>query len=155
LNGIIDFLELGTYKVPHFTGTLQGWVEGMPDFGKLNDGSLGIKIISKFNCFINLPAKEFYMIPNKSFSNPIDFWLNKNEFGFVDGQLTIKHPSVSSQYDQNVPHLNDAVLSINGIRSDDFKDLNTIKKLEEESEIKPLVLEIARNGPPMTITVPN
>ena len=155
LNGIIDFLEVGTYKVPHFTGTLQGWVEGMPDFGKLNDGSLGIKIISKFNCFINVPAKEFYMIPNKSFNNPIDFWLNKNEFGFVDDQLIIKHPSVSSPYDQNTPHLNDAVLSINGIRSDDFKDLNIIKKLEEESEIKPLVLEIARNGPPMTITVSN
>jgi hypothetical protein len=155
LNGIIDLLELGDYKVPHFSGTLQGYLDGMNTIGKNNDGSLGIKIISKFNCFINLPAKEFYLIPNKSFNNPIDFWLKKNEFGFVDGQLIIKHPSASSQYDQSVPQQNDAVLSINGIRSDDFKDLNIIKKAELESEIKPVVLEIARNGPPMTIIVSN
>jgi len=155
LNGIIDLLELGEYKVPHFTGTLQGYLDGMNTIGKNNDGSLGIKIISKFNCFINLPAKEFYLIPNKSFNNPIDFWLKKNEFGFVDGQLIIKHASASSQYDQTVPQRNDAVLSINGIRSDDFKDLKIIKQLEEVSLNQPLVLEIARNGPPMTITVSN
>jgi hypothetical protein len=155
LNGIIDLLELGEYIVPHFTGTLQGYIDGMATIGKNNDGSLGIKIISKFNCFLNLPAKEFYLIPNKSFNNPIDFWLNKNEFGFVDGQLIIKQASTSSQYDQSVPQRNDAVLSINGIRSDEFKDLKIIKQLEEASLKQPLVLEIARNGPPMTITVPN
>jgi len=155
LNGIIDLLELGDYKVPHFTGTLQGYIDGMAFIGTNNDGSLGIKIISKFNCFINLPAKEFYMIPNKSFNNPIDFWLNKTEFGFVDDQLVIKQPSVLSQYDTSVPHLYDAVLSINGFRSDEFKDLKIVKQLEEVSLQQPIILEIARNGPPITLTIPN
>jgi len=101
-----------------------------------------------------MKAKEFYLIPNKSFAYPVDFWINNMRFGFVDDQLTIKQTMIEQSPVQNIPHRDDAVISIHEIRSDLFKDLNTIKQFEQESEKKPLVLEIGRNGLKMTITRP-
>ena len=154
VSGIIDSLKLGNYQVAHFTGTLQGYNDGMADIGKDNDGSLGINIISKFNCYINVPAKEFYLIPNKTYNNPFDFWINKVQFGFVDDQLTIKHAMGASPYDQSSPRLNDAVISIDEISGDDFKDMNVIKKFELLSGSKSMQLEVGRNGQKVSVTLP-
>lgn len=145
LNGIFDWLDLGKYRIPPFTGTLQTFEPQMENWGKGIDGSLGIEIISKFNCFINLPAKEFYILPNRLFDYPMDFWLGNIQFGMRNNQIIVKN-ILKRENDQELQiREKDVVVSMNDKSSVDFKDTATLRQLQEEYKNREIELIINRN----------
>lgn len=55
-----------------------------------HDGSIGVRLISRYNFVINLQKKELYFKPNHSFAYPQDFVLGGFLFGFtLDGDLEV------------------------------------------------------------------
>lgn len=54
------------------------------------DGSIGVRLISRYNFTINMQKKEIYMSPNKTFNYPRDFAIGGFLFGFsIDGLLEV------------------------------------------------------------------
>ncbi len=145
INGIFDWLELGNFKIPRFTGTLQTFEPQMENWGKGTDGSLGIDIISRFNCFINLPAKEFYLMPNKTFSYPLDFWFGNIQFGLTNDQIVVKH-IIKDGTDQELQiREKDIIVSMNDKTSAEFKDKNTLVQLGKDYKSGEIELIVNRN----------
>jgi hypothetical protein len=145
LNGIFEWLKLGNFKIPRFTGTLQTFEPQMENWGKGIDGSLGIDIISKFNCFINLPAKEFYMIPNKSFGYPLDFWFGNIQFGLTNDQIVVKHIIKTGMDQEQQIREKDVVVSMNDKTAEDFKNQNTLIQLGNDYKTLEIELIVNRN----------
>ena len=55
------------------------------------DGSIGVRLISRYNFTINMQKKEIHFSPNKTFSYPYDFTLGGYIFGFdPDGTLVVQ-----------------------------------------------------------------
>jgi predicted aspartyl protease len=145
LNGIFDWLALGNYRVPHFTGTLQEYDAQSGNWGHDTDGSLGIDIISKFNCFINLPAKEFYILPNKSYDYPFDFWFGNIQFGLSNSNIVVKH-IIRNGSDQELQiREKDLIVSMNDKTPADFKNKDTMMQLEKEYKTGEIELIVNRN----------
>jgi len=152
IQGIFDSLQIGNFSVSHFSGTLQtGNVDTNWDID--GDGSLGIDIISKFNCFINLMDSEFYLIPNQSFEKPIDFFLGPIAFGFINDKLLIKQimPEFSSKTNLKV---GDVVVSINDKELSNLSDCNAIIQLEKEYKNGEIELIINRNNLEFQVIIP-
>jgi hypothetical protein len=145
INGVIDWLDLGTYRITQFTGTLQSYDPQMENWGQGIDGSLGIDIISKFNCFINLQKMELYLIPNLSFNYPVDFWLGKIQFCISNGQIVIKHINANNPEPEIRIKENDVVASINEKTAEDLKNRTFLNQLEAESKNQDIVMIINRN----------
>lgn len=69
VQGIFNYLKLGDKQINNFLGTVQEFRDGDEKWSRDGDGSLGIEIIKQFNCIINIPAGEYYLIPNKNFKS--------------------------------------------------------------------------------------
>ncbi|TCC92189.1 hypothetical protein EZ428_10700 [Pedobacter frigiditerrae] len=78
------------------------------------DGSIGMRLIYRYNFTINLQKKEIYLTPNKNASHPLDFILGGYAFGFnLKGELAMQNSSTHHP-DQKIKE-NTIITSINGI----------------------------------------
>jgi len=153
MSGPIDLLELGEFKIPGFTCTLQSYSPEMENWGPGIDGSLGIEIISKFNCFINLPAKEFYLLPNKSFAYPTDFWLGNIQFGFSGEQLVIKRQLPDLENPENQLKEKDVIIRINDNSADDFKEGTVLPALQQAYRTGEIEMIVNRNNSEFIVAI--
>lgn len=89
------------------SGQNESWKPGF-------DGSIGMRLIYRYNFTINLQKKEIYLAPNKNATHPLDFILGGYAFGFnLKGELAMQN-STTHRPDQKIKK--DAVIkSINGI----------------------------------------
>ncbi|SFG92129.1 retropepsin-like aspartic protease [Pedobacter insulae] len=104
------------------------------------DGSIGIRLISRYNFTINLQEKEIHLAPNKSFNNPNDFVLGGYLFGFdLTGNLKIIS-QVSNFGGTETLKAGMQITAINGVSKDtllkDAKKLHGITALPAGSVIK-------------------
>lgn len=78
------------------------------------DGSIGMRLIYRYNFTINQQKKEIYLTPNKNYLHPLDFIMGGYVFGFnLNGELTMQNSS-THRPDQKIKK--DAVIkSINGL----------------------------------------
>jgi hypothetical protein len=108
-------------------GETQTWNPGA-------DGSIGTRIISRYNFTINMQQKEIYFVPNKSYNNPYDFVLNTHLFGFdTDGQLRVQAEVRPTEGALIKPGA--IVKSINGISVEALR--NDKKKLSQLTSLPP------------------
>lgn len=69
VQGVFNHIKLGNKQINNFLGTIQKFNDGDEKWSREGDGSLGIEIIKQFNWIINVPACQYYLIPNKNFKN--------------------------------------------------------------------------------------
>lgn len=94
------------------------------------DGSIGVRLISRYNFTINMQKKEIYMNPNKTYNYPRDFAIGGFLFGFsVDGVLEVisltapENPKLSLKAGVKIK-------SLNGVSSSTLlKDIKQLQKL--------------------------
>jgi len=79
------------------------------------DGSIGVRLISRYNFTINMQKKEIHFSPNKTYSYPYDFSIGGFLFGFdlngdlvIQGLTAVENPKVSLRTGAKV-------ISINGL----------------------------------------
>lgn len=79
------------------------------------DGSIGVRLISRYNFTINMQKKEIHFSPNKTYSYPYDFSIGGFLFGFdlngdlvIQGLTAVENPKVSLKTGAKI-------LSINGL----------------------------------------
>jgi len=79
------------------------------------DGSIGVRLISRYNFTINMQKKEIHFSPNKTYSYPYDFSIGGFLFGFdlngdlvIQGLTAVENPKVGLKTGAKV-------LSINGL----------------------------------------
>jgi len=144
VQGIVDNLQIGSFSIPHFSGTLQQSSGGGKAWTTESSGSLGIDIISKFNCWINVLDNKFYLIPNRSFKKPLDFWIGPVMFGLKNDNLVVKQ-MIPGTLTEPEMRLKDGVSSINDRELKDLDDIATIIQLEKEFEAGGAELIINRN----------
>jgi len=150
--GIFDHLQIGGFSIPHFTGTLQS-SDGKENWDVNGDGSLGMDIIKKFNCIINVLDLKIYLIPNKSFSEPLDFWLGTVMFGVKNGNLVVRSIIPGSLPGIDLK-LNDGISSINGKEVKDLCDINSILQLEDDYRNNEIELIVNRNDLEFKLSLP-
>ncbi|MFC6100162.1 retropepsin-like aspartic protease [Olivibacter domesticus] len=105
------------------------------------DGSIGARLIGRYNFVIDLLKKVIYLSPNHTFNYPQDFILGGLMMGFDHaGHLRVKFsisPSMRGKIKEEA-----IVERINGIASEDLlKDIKKLNKLLHLSKRKRLVLE--------------
>jgi predicted aspartyl protease len=77
-------------KISNFPVTLMAGGGQSESWNPGFDGSIGIRMISRYNFTINLQEKEIHFTPNKSFAYPNDFVLGNYLFGFdLSGNLKV------------------------------------------------------------------
>lgn len=152
-SGIFDYLKIGDLQLNYFTGTLQSYREGDEKWSPAGDGSFGIELIRNFNCIINLADKQFYLTPNKNYFQPADFWLRDVQWGFDNGEMVIKQITTGSSAANSGASVKDVVMSINGIKAADFKNVDNIKKYLSAWKNSPLQLEINKFGKPWKVDI--
>lgn len=91
-------------------GQSESWTPGF-------DGSIGMRLISRYNFTINKNKGEIYFTPNKNFKSPLDFSLNNYLLGFDEvGKLVVQ--DVIRVLPETLPiKKGDEIESINGISS--------------------------------------
>ena len=150
--GIFDHVQIGKYTIPHFSGTLQS-SDGKENWNVEGDGSLGMDIIKKFNCIINVLDLKIYLIPNKSFTEPLDFWLGPVMFGVKNGNLVVRSIIPGSLPGIDLK-LNDGISSINGKEVKDLCDINSILQLENDYRYNEIELIVNRNDLEFKLSMP-
>ncbi|MEI7423264.1 MAG: aspartyl protease family protein [Prolixibacteraceae bacterium] len=150
--GIFDHLQIGKFSIPHFTGTLQS-SDGKENWTVSGDGSLGMDIIKKFNCIINVLDLKIYLIPNKSFTDPLDFWLGPVMFGVKNGNLVVRSIVPGSLPGIDLKQ-NDGISSINGKEVKDLCDINSILQLENDYVNNEIELIVNRNDLEFKLSLP-
>lgn len=112
------------------------------DWKTTADGSIGTRLISRYNFVIDLLKKVIYLSPNHTFNYPHDFILGGLMMGFDHtGHLRIKFP-ISPSMKGKIKE--EAIVErINGIESEDLlKDNKKLNKLLHLSKRKRLMLEV-------------
>ncbi|WP_443936578.1 aspartyl protease family protein [Pedobacter sp. MW01-1-1] len=103
------------------------------------DGSIGIKLINRYNFTINMQKKEIFMSPNKSYTNPFDFVLGDYLLGFNDKQQLIVQ-SIIKPGENKLMQEGDQVEKINGTSAESLfktaKKIDALKNLPEQSSVK-------------------
>ena len=150
--GIFDHLQIGKFSIPHFTGTLQS-SDGKENWTVSGDGSLGMDIIKKFNCIINVLDLKIYLIPNKSFADPLDFWLGPVMFGVKNGNLVVRSIVPGSLPGIDLK-LNDGISSINGKEVKDLCEIKSILQLENDYLNNEIELIVNRNDLEFKLSLP-
>ncbi len=154
VNGVFSGVEVGKWQLGSFTGTMQQYRDGDEKWSPSGDGSFGIELINRFNWVINLADHQFAAIPNNNFSMPANFWMKEVEWGFVNGKMVVKRfmPGTSAA-DSGIAE-NDEVMTINGVKTDIFKDISNIKKYQELWKNQELKVEVNKFGKPWKIDIP-
>lgn len=108
-------------------GQNESWTPGF-------DGSIGMKIISKYNFTINRQKNEIYLVPNKTAHHPVDFILKGYVFGFnADGKLEIQNLGAPANKNLKIGDVG-TVKTINNIPYQTLlKDPKQLKKLTEQA----------------------
>lgn len=128
------------------SGQSENWNPGF-------DGSIGIRIISRYNFTINMQAKEIHFVPNSSLNHPYDFVLGNYLFGFDhDGNLSVL-ATVKPAQNANLK-VNQRIYAINGVSAGVL--LNNAKPLEALLALQagsPISLNINATDPKQVIVV--
>ncbi|WP_199141811.1 retropepsin-like aspartic protease [Pedobacter sp. ASV12] len=128
------------------SGQSENWNPGF-------DGSIGIRIISRYNFTINMQAKEIHFVPNSSLNHPYDFVLGNYLFGFDhDGHLSVL-ATVKPAQNANLK-VNQRIYAINGVSAGVL--LNNAKPLEALLALQagsPISLNINATDPKQVIVV--
>ncbi|HWW38709.1 retropepsin-like aspartic protease [Pedobacter sp.] len=111
------------------------------------DGSIGVRLISRYNFTINMQKKEIHFSPNKTYSYPYDFSIGGFLFGFdlngdlmIQGLTAVENPKVSLRTGAKV-------LSINGLSAQVLlKDNKQFNKLMVLPAGTSYVVESVQNG---------
>lgn len=111
------------------------------------DGSIGVRLISRYNFTINMQKKEIYLNPNKTYNYPHDFVIGGCLFGFsLDSVLEVisltgpENPKIALKAGVKIK-------SINGISSAALlKDNKQISKLFNMPGGTNYVVESVQNG---------
>lgn len=111
------------------------------------DGSIGVRLISRYNFTLNMQKKEIYMSPNKTFNYPRDFVIGGFLFGFsVDGILEVigltgpENPELSLKAGVKIK-------SMNGVSSNALlKDAKQLQKLLDMPVGTGYKIESLQNG---------
>ncbi|WP_316822262.1 retropepsin-like aspartic protease [Pedobacter gandavensis] len=111
------------------------------------DGSIGLRLISRYNFTINMQKKEIHFSPNRTYDYPHDFAIGGFLFGFnSDGVLEVQ--SLTSGENMKVSLKPGAkVKSINGLAAAIFlKDKKQLTKLMSSPVGTDIVVESTQNG---------
>ncbi|MCZ4243179.1 retropepsin-like aspartic protease [Pedobacter punctiformis] len=94
-------------------GQSESWTPGF-------DGSIGMRLISRYNFTINRKKNEIHLMPNSSFKNPLDFTLNNYLLGFNEtGKLVVQ--GIIRVLTETLPiKKGDEIEKINGISSQEI-----------------------------------
>lgn len=141
-------------KISNFPITLMAGGGQSESWNPGFDGSIGIRIISRYNFTINLQEKEIHLTPNKSFNYPNDFVLGNYLFGFdLAGDLKVIS-QVSNLGEVGTLKAGMKIISINGVSKElllkDQKKLQTLSLLPAGSAVN---LQFLQNGASQNITL--
>lgn len=116
-------------------------------------GSIGIKLISRYNFTLNLADQEIHLTPNKRHQHPFDFVLANHLLGFKDnGELYVITP-VGPSATRSALTAGSQILKINSKNPKDlFQNATEISKLKEGS-LKGYKIKYLKNGKQETITL--
>ncbi|POY36221.1 hypothetical protein C3K47_10715 [Solitalea longa] len=147
--GNFEKMTVGAIDLRNVPGTLKKYREG-DERATIEDGSFGVKTISRFNFTINLAEKTIHLTPNQRFNTPIDFMLGDKMFSFNErGQLAVLVDITAEQLFKQ----GDVVLSINDIESETLKkDPARILKLQAMPSGSKLSFKVLRDGQVVTIS---
>lgn len=118
------------------------------------DGSIGVRLISRYNFTINMQKKEIHFSPNKTYSYPYDFSIGGFLFGFdlngdlvIQGLTAVENPKVSLRTGAKV-------LSINGLPAQVLlKDNKKFNKLMALPAGASYVVESVQDDKPFKDTI--
>ncbi|MGJ1432367.1 retropepsin-like aspartic protease [Sphingobacterium spiritivorum] len=125
--------------VPNLPVTLMAGGANNENWKPEFDGSIGVRLISRYNFTINLQNREIYLEPNHLYPYPQDFSIGSYLFGY-DSDGTLRLLSLVGAEDEKVKlTTGEAISSINGIAAHSFlKDktaLESILNLEKGTAI--------------------
>lgn len=111
------------------------------------DGSIGTRLISKYNFIINMQDKKILLQPNKSFHYPADFTRSNMLFGFsTNGELYFQN-YVGIQAPSDAIATGTKILSIDGVSSDELReDHDRLKALLEKGVDNKFTLKYLEHG---------
>lgn len=113
--GNFSQVNFGTLGIKNFPGTLKAYVTGDENWNPDGDGSMGIKIISRFNFTLNLAEKIIHFTPNKYYNLPSDFMLGNYYVGFNDkNQIRVNYYTGKEENGQKLP-MGTLITSVNKI----------------------------------------
>ncbi|WP_316817652.1 retropepsin-like aspartic protease [Pedobacter nyackensis] len=111
------------------------------------DGSIGVRLISRYNFTINMQKKEIHLSPNKTYNYPYDFVIGGYLFGFnLEGELEVisliasENPKVSLTAGVKVKTLNGLTAKML------LKDRKQFNKLMALPAGTNYIVESVRNG---------
>ncbi|GGH27753.1 clan AA aspartic protease [Sphingobacterium alkalisoli] len=106
------------------------------------DGSIGIRLLSRYNITINMAENEIFFSPNKLHEFPVDFILKDYLFGW-DNQGTLRVlGSFGKSTEDGAVETGMAVVSIENFASSDFvKKPARIDELRERAKKNPVILK--------------
>ncbi|WP_460432487.1 retropepsin-like aspartic protease [Arachidicoccus ginsenosidivorans] len=111
------------------------------------DGSIGSKLISKYNFIIDMQAKQILFSPNHSFHYPKNFIHSGMLFGFSpDGKLYFLH-SVGTTVPKDGIEEASEIIKINGLPSQLLRDQSgALQNLLEKNDGHKWTIECRQNG---------
>ena len=142
VSGLFESMELGKWRLEDFMGTLQTFTENAKAFREEADGSLGIEVIRKFNWYIDLMNRRFYLKPNRFYNDLMPFWLGNVLLStsgdrFKIAALTPLNPGENSELSAG-----DYIESMNDIPAAEFirsKKPEELEKILKETGIEMVV----------------
>ncbi|MFL9483722.1 retropepsin-like aspartic protease [Chitinophagaceae bacterium LWZ2-11] len=146
--GNINAFCLGNQCLKNFPGTLQAYRPGDENWMQDGSGSIGIKLLSRFNFTLNLPEHTVHLTPNKSYKYPFDFVLGNLMLGFdPDRQLRVKQILSMEGEEGGKFEKGDVITAINDVQANAlFKQSEEIDKLKALPENAILSVEYMRDG---------
>lgn len=141
-------------KVSNFPVTLMAGGGQSESWNPGFDGSIGIRLISRYNFTINLQEKEIHLSPNKTFNQPHDFALGGYLFGFdLAGDLKVIS-QVGNLGETGTLKSGTKIITINGVTKEmllkDPKKLEVFSALPAGSVIN---IQYQQNGAKLNTTL--
>lgn len=121
-------------------GSNEDWDPGV-------DGSIGLRLITRYNFTINMQRKEIHFSPNKTYAYPYDFAIGGYIFGFnTEGVLEVQGLTAGENMKVSL-QTGATVTSINGLSGTIMrKDKNQLAKLLALPAGTNLIVESTQNG---------
>ncbi|MDI3319796.1 aspartyl protease family protein [Pinibacter soli] len=116
VTGDFDKLNLGSLELKHFPGVLQVYETGDEKWAGDRAGSLGIKMLHRFNFTLDLGRQLVHFTPNKASGLPYDFVLNGVYFTFNEKEQLVVESVTNENMAQKILR-GDVVVSINNLEA--------------------------------------
>lgn len=124
-------MDLGVLIFTDFPGTLNVFMTGDDKNGPSGEGSLGVKIISRYNFTLNLADKVPHLVPNQSFNLPMDFMLANGTWDLMKKNQITANFYTDPDQDKQLLEKGDIIISINNIDSKTLMNrAGKLKKLQ-------------------------